>query len=129
MAVRRLSSVAEIDDLCARLLDPARDEPVVVVTTRNRDPEPIIDAAALSLAIAPLEVLLLPTGDLTRHLTACLPDLLGVFGGAARICWPGLTAEADPHQHPLVFAHTSDEAPRAQQAAGPTRRRPPRWIT
>ena len=91
MTVRRLHTIADVDDLVAALFDPARADPIVVVTTRDKELEPLLDVDAFAKAAAPQEVLLLPAGDLTRHLTATLPDMFGVFGGASRIWWPGLT--------------------------------------
>lgn len=115
MPVRPLTTPADIDELVAALFDPDREQPVVVVTTRNGEPEPLIDVQALGAAITPLEVLLLATGELTRRLSAGLPDLFGVFGGAARVWWPGLTPADDPYAHPLVFCYGSSEAPSALQ--------------
>lgn len=115
MPVQRLSSVADVDDLVAELFDPGRTDPIVVVTTRNRETTPLIDPEPLAAGITPLPVRLLETGDLTRHLTANLPDLFGVFGGAARIWWPNLKSTDDPHRHPLVFCYAAEDAPRATQ--------------
>lgn len=63
--------------------------------------------------MAPLPVRLVATGPLTWELTGLLPDGLGVFGGAARIWWPGLDRADRPHRHPLIFAYSREEGLRA----------------
>jgi len=61
------------------------------------------------------EVVLLDTGDATWALTAALPRRLDVYGGAARIWWPGLTREADPLDHDLYLIRDERGAGRAQE--------------
>jgi hypothetical protein len=58
----------------------------------------------------PLTVHVLRTGELTWELTAVLPERFEVFGGAARIWWPGLTPSDDPRRHPLIFCWSASEA-------------------
>lgn len=112
-SVRVLTSSADVEALVDELLDPSRGEPVVAVTTRNGEAEPLIDVQALAAKVAPLVVRLVPTGPLTWDLTGLLPERLGVFGGAARIWWPGLSRDDPPHRHPLVFAYSPEEGRRA----------------
>lgn len=102
------STPAEVIDetaiprLIEHLLDPSRTRPVVAVTTRHR--EPLVDVKALVEAVARrARVVLLTPGEATDALVEGLPDRLGVFGGACRIWWPGLTSQADPMDHPLVW--------------------------
>lgn len=113
MPAIRLTTVEQVEALVAELFDPDRDEPIVVVTTRNGELEPLIEADDLAEAIAPLPVRLVATGPLTWELTGLLPDGLGVFGGAARIWWPGLDRADRPHRHPLIFAYSREEGLRA----------------
>lgn len=124
MPVRRLSTIADVDDLVGALFDPDRREPLLVVTTRNNETEPLVDVQALAASVD-VDVVVLPTGNLTRHLTAALPEMLGVFGGASRIWWPGLTPSDPPHRHPLVFAYSAEEGVRA---AARLRRELERWV-
>lgn len=49
----------------------------MVVTTRNGELEPLIEADDLADAVAPLPVRLVAAGPLTWELTALLPDGLG----------------------------------------------------
>lgn len=105
-----LSTTEDVAALVALIRDGGRTEPVLVVTTRNRETEPLFDTAALASMVAPLPVRVVPTGELTWELTALLPPDMGVFGGAARIWWPGY-ADGDPvRSHPLFFAYSQAEA-------------------
>jgi hypothetical protein len=106
----RLKTSGEVAALVAHIRDPARTSPVLVVTTRHKAVEPLIDVAALSKAVDPVFVRVLPTGDLTWELTALLPDELGVFGGAARIWWPGYADTDAREKHPLYFVWSEAEA-------------------
>lgn len=47
------------------LFDQARADPVVVVTSRNGEPEPLIYARDLARQLQPLAVRILPAGPLT----------------------------------------------------------------
>lgn len=99
--------------LAELLLDPARVLPVVVITTagaaqdggrpvgRLVDPEPV----ARSLA-GVAHVVVLDSGSVDRALTTILGTPLGVFGGAVRLYWPGLTLTSEPQDHTLWLPHT-----------------------
>lgn len=115
LAVVRIDSLEAARHLAVSVLDEERANPVICVTTRHRESEPLVDAAALATAVDPLTVYVLPTGELTWELTAVLPDHFEVFGGAARIWWPGLRDTDDPHGHPLIFCWSADEAGAALQ--------------
>lgn len=108
-----LERVEEVEALVEELFDPARKDPIVVVTTRNGESDPLIDACALAAELQPLIIRVLPTGPLTWELTGLLPEGLGVFGGAARIWWPGFTRTDPQYRHPLIFAYSKDEGARA----------------
>jgi predicted RNA-binding protein with RPS1 domain len=58
---------------------------------------------------------LLETGDATWALSAALPRRLDVYGGAARIWWPGLSTDSDPFDHPLLLIHDERDATLARQ--------------
>jgi len=88
--------------LVDELFDLTRAAPVIAVTTRYR--EPLVDVAALVEAVGGRgRVVVLTEGAATDALVEALPDRLGVFGGACRIWWPGLTRDADPLAQPLVW--------------------------
>jgi hypothetical protein len=108
-----LDRVEEVEALVEELFDPARADPVVVVTTRSGESDPLIDASALAEQLRPLAVRVLPTGPLTWELTGLLPEGFGVFGGAARIWWPGCTRTDPKYLHPLIFVYSKEEGARA----------------
>lgn len=95
------------------LLRADRTIPVVGVTVRRGDTDPMVDADALAEDLGDAaRVVVLATGDPTWELTDALADELDVYGGATRIWWPGLTRESDPQEHPLLFCWNRGEAPR-----------------
>ena len=88
----------------------------MAVSTRRRG-RSWIDAHELSRLLGDLaEVVLLETGDATWELTDALPARLDVYGGAARIWWPGLREDSDPYDHRLYFIHSPADAPAVQAA-------------
>jgi hypothetical protein len=96
--VRRPSDVAALTEF---LLSPSRSLPVVVVT-RGPDPEHAVDAGELARQIAGLaHVEVLSTHLAALALSDSLGRELGVWGGAARLYWPGLHLEDDPRMHRL----------------------------
>ena len=113
MPARRLLTTLEVEELVHHLFAPGRTEPLVAVTVSSRVTEPFLDVEKLAALVDPVPVVLLATQELTWELTGRLPDDLGVFGGAARIWWPGFTARDLPYRHPLVFAYSPEEGDRA----------------
>lgn len=92
------------------LLSAGRPRPVVAVTTEPHSERFPIDPAAVAREVgAHADVVTLETGDATWALSEALPTRLDVYGGAARIWWPGLSSTSDPYDHPLLFAHTADQ--------------------
>ncbi|MBL8751259.1 MAG: S1 RNA-binding domain-containing protein [Planctomycetes bacterium] len=121
------------------LLSPARTRPVIAVTSHHAQSRGWIDPERLQAAVGEAaDVVFLETGDATWALTEALPPRLDVYGGAIRIWWPGLAADADPLQHRLYFVtnparaealyHELDAAVQqrapAPAPAGPDARRP-----
>ncbi|WP_320672678.1 hypothetical protein [Patulibacter defluvii] len=90
--------------LAAEVLDPGRRQPIVCLSTRAGEDRPALDVRRVREAVG-RGVLLraVRTGPASRALSACLPPQLGVFGGAARVWWPGVDERADPRAHPLVL--------------------------
>jgi hypothetical protein len=109
----RLDSLEQIRTLAETILDAARTDPVVCVSSRAHDSAPLVDVGALAAAVGELPVYVVPTGELTWELTSLLPDKFDVYGGAARIWWPSLSPGDDPHRHPLVFCWGPYGAPAA----------------
>src|SRR5688572_24904100 len=96
--------------LAGRILDPQRRLPVVAVTLPPRREEPWMDVARLARLLKDkAELFLVETGAATWELAAALPARLDVYGGAARIWWPGVSSDSDPYGHPLVFAWCAED--------------------
>jgi hypothetical protein len=96
--------------LAGRILDPERRLPVVAVTLPPRRDDSWMDMPRLAkLLVGKAELFLVETGAATWELAAALPSRLDVYGGAARIWWPGVTSGSDPYAHPLVFAWGPDD--------------------
>jgi hypothetical protein len=117
---------AEVEALVGLILDVARTEPVVCLTSRPREREPSFDPAEVRDVIGNgVPLYFLGTGPLTRSLANGLPPKLEVYGGACRIWWPGAGSSSDPHDHPLVhdrygvYGSQALEQLRAAWARGP----------
>ena len=86
------------------LLNPRRRHAVVAVTT---DPETLdtrISPDELAIALGGKgEVVCIETGPATFELRDALPKGLGVYGGAARVWWPGLWRLSQPGDHEVFF--------------------------
>jgi hypothetical protein len=108
-----IDSLDQVRALGERILDAARAEPVVCVTTRHNAPKPLLDVETVAAAVAPLPIHVLGTGELTWELNAILPERFEVYGGASRIWWPGLRPTDDARRHPLIFCWADYEAPEA----------------
>lgn len=115
MPVVRIDSLDRIRALADQALDPTRVEPIICVSTRHGESQPLVDADALAARVGTLTVHVLPTGELTWELSAKLPPGLEVYGGAIRIWWPGLAPTDDPRDHPLVFCWAPYEASAASE--------------
>ncbi|WP_136709623.1 hypothetical protein [Agromyces sp. H66] len=106
----RITTLAETERLAARILDPTRTRPLVLVTTTHGsngtdvaasvplDPQRLLDEVGDVADVA-----VLPTGELSMHLDDLLPDMLQVYGGAGRSYPVGLAADPDWRRSPLRF--------------------------
>lgn len=123
--------------LAAEVLDPERTLPIICLSTRSGEDRPSLDPHHVRKLVG-RDVLLraVRTGPASRFLSSLLPPQLGVFGGAARIWWPGVDEHADPRAHPLVLDRVGrygaravevlkerfDEGPPAPSSARPGRK-------
>ena len=100
----RSISMDEVGEFARYLLDPARQLPVVGLSTGPRETIPKVNPRSLAgLLRGRAEVAVLVNGPITYALAEALPrPELAVYGGAARIWWPGLEAESNPYDHPLL---------------------------
>jgi hypothetical protein len=112
--------------LAEEVLDPDRDAVLVCLSTRPGEDRPAFDVRRVREALGRNVALrAIRTGPASRALSAALPPQLGVFGGAARIWWPGVDERADPRAHPLILDRAGRYGPRALEvlsgrlAAGP----------
>lgn len=104
-SVTRLTTISTVQSFVADvLLSHERRQPVVALTTWHGDRVFPIDPDSLAGALGSAAlVVTIPTGDLTWALSKAIPKRLDVYGGAARIWWPGLSAASDPYDNPLLF--------------------------
>lgn len=86
------------------VLAPGRTRPIVAVTTSSRTGDLPLDADRLARRLAGhADVVAFETGAATWALSNALPARLDVYGGAARIWWPGVARTSAPHDHPLIL--------------------------
>ena len=101
---RVIRTPEELAEFVEHLLDPERPGPVVALTSRAGDQDPAFDPGEVRARLGEeLDLWEIPTGQRTFELGDALGKQLGVFGGAARIWWPGLTTGDRPLDHPLIF--------------------------
>ena len=106
LGVFRVDSVAEAEDLARYLLDPARPQPWVVVTSAAGQPAPYVEMEALAENLRGLaELCEMPTGPVSWAFTRQMPEMCDVYGGAARVYPPGDGWTRDPYAAPLRFVY------------------------
>ncbi len=89
--------------LAARILAP-RTRPLVVVSTDPATGDYVIDPARLADGVGRLaELVLVPTGDLSRIVAAALPERTQVYGGAGRSYPADFGRDPDWRRSPLRF--------------------------
>lgn len=97
-------SEADGEQLAAEVLDSARKRPIVCLSSRSGEDDPAFDPEAVRRVVGEKAILRgVRTGAASRYLDDLLPEHFGVFGGAARIWWPGIDEYDDPRRHPLVL--------------------------
>lgn len=116
-AVTRVADVSGVVALGHHLLDADRLRPVVVVTVPSGRGEPYIDAEAVARAVGDLaEVVVVPTEHVGWRLSAVLPRLTAVYGGAGRVYPVGTEWHHAPGRAPLRFAYSEEEGEAAAEA-------------
>jgi hypothetical protein len=99
-----LSSEGELSSLVKEILDPGRDYPIVCLTARSAEHDPALEPRAVRAIIGPeIPIYLICEQRLTRALSERLPPRFDVWGGAARVWWPGVSKDADPLEHALIY--------------------------
>ena len=99
----RVLDAAEVPDLVSLLTDERRRRPVLVLTSAPTTGAPLIDPTRTARRLAGLAHVVVLAD---RAASAALVGLLGstelsVFGGAARLYWPGLKITDHRSAHPL----------------------------
>lgn len=99
----RLLGAADVPDLVSLLTDERRRRPVLVLTSAPATGAPQIDPTRTARRLAGLAHVVVLAD---RAATAALVGMLGsaelsVFGGAARLYWPGLKTTDHRSAHPL----------------------------
>lgn len=112
-----IGSPEELDALIDYLHDANRQLPVVVVSTRPPDAEPLIDAHRLARELNGVaEVRIVPTGNLSWRMKERMEEGTEVYGGAGRVYPPGLAWVTDLSRSPLRFVWKTEDAERATAA-------------
>ncbi|MFZ5851184.1 MAG: hypothetical protein ACOYY2_07315 [Actinomycetota bacterium] len=110
--VPRIDTPEQARELAERLLAPARDRPVVVVSTPHGEPEPWLDVPRLvAEAGSRADVCVLVTGPASWAFAEVMPERIGVYGGAGRVYPTGQAWAADPGRSPLRLARHAPEGP------------------
>ncbi len=107
--------IKEVESVVERIFDPGRTLPIVAVSSAIWDPEKFwIDPEGLCRELAgAAEVVCFESGPATWELSRLLPEKFEVFGGAARIWWPGCSPDSNPTNHPLLFIYNQKNADKA----------------
>lgn len=102
------------EQLASEVLASERRRPIVCLSSRAGEDDPAFDPEAVRRIVGDKAILCgVRTGAATRYLDDLLPEHFGVFGGAARIWWPGVDEFDDPRRHPLILDKQGRYASRA----------------
>jgi hypothetical protein len=101
----RVATARELRAMCTVIRRPARDYPVVGLSCRPGESEPALPAERVREIVGPGVPAYVIEAQQARETRVLLPPRHGVFGGAARVWWPGVGEDSDPLDHPLVFSH------------------------
>jgi hypothetical protein len=102
-----IDTAGAVDALARDVRDPKRTTPIVCLTSRAGEVRPAIAAERVRKELEGQFIFVfVPTGPRTKQLTGLLPDRFGVYGGSARIWWPGVTGSSLARDHPLIFDRT-----------------------
>jgi hypothetical protein len=103
-AVISVESERQVRSLAEEILGGERDYPVVCLTARPGERVPALSAERVRGIVGPgIPVYFIVAHRLTRRLGELLPERLGVWGGASRVWWPGMSRDSDPEEHLLIY--------------------------
>ncbi len=103
----------DLRSMAAYLLSGERYHPVVALTQALSTDAPVLTYAQVrGIVGAGPRIYLIQRDHLLRPFQQMLGRGLALAAGGARIWWPGLAADSDPGEHPLVL-YLADESERA----------------
>jgi hypothetical protein len=96
------------------VLDRAREDLVVVLTSRAGEREPSLDVEDVREIVGPSAMIyFLLTGRLSVDLSERVPDRRGPYNGSMRVWLPGVSDQSHRREHPQVFDSTGEYGPRS----------------
>ena len=105
MGIEWITSEREVEALAQRILSP-RPRPLVLLSTAPGTDSVPLDAEGVHDAAGDVvDVVVIPTGDLSRGLEQLLPDRLQVFGGAGRSYPVDIGLDPDIRRSPLRMSN------------------------
>jgi hypothetical protein len=103
-AVISVESERQVRSLAEEILGGERDYPVVCLTARPGERVPGLSGERVRGIVGPgIPVYFIAAHRLTRRLGELLGERLGVWGGASRVWWPGMSGDSDPEEHLLIY--------------------------
>lgn len=116
----KIVRIGQVDDaraLAAHLNGPGRTRPVAVISAPASRDTPYIDVEKIFDEVGDVvEVVTIPTGDVSRAFSAAMPPGTQVYGGAGRVYPVGTAWANDRRRAPLRFAFDDREGERSTQA-------------
>jgi hypothetical protein len=101
----RVDSGGQLRAMCAEILREDREYPVVGLTCRAGARDPALPVERVREIVGPgIPVYVIEPAQ-ARASKMLLPDRHAVYGGAARVWWPGVSEDSDPF-HPVIFDAT-----------------------
>jgi hypothetical protein len=105
---------AEVQELAEVVLNPGREDLVVVLSSRAKEQWPPLDVDDVRAIVGPgARIYILPTGGLSLDLNERLPGRLTPYNGSVGTWLPGFGPESDLREHPIVFDPTGEYGLRA----------------
>jgi hypothetical protein len=102
----RVESERQLRAMCADILRPDRDYPIVGLTCRPGARDPALPVDQVRSSIWPTVPVYVIEPQQARAAHTVLPDRLGAYNGAARVWWPGVDEHSDQSWHPLIYDST-----------------------
>jgi hypothetical protein len=102
---RKVDSGGQLRAMCAEILRVDRDYPIVGLTCRAGARDPALALGRVRELIGPGIPIYVIEPAQARASKMLLPDRHAVYGGAARVWWPGVCEDSDPF-HPVIFDPT-----------------------